>query len=234
MNDGHLQLGYHGCDVTVRDGLVSGRLSPSPSGNQYDWLGPGFYLFEGDEERAMAFAEAAASQPQRRLTARPIATPAVVGCVFSVHRCLDMTTKAGRLEFENAYLNFQAGYLRIGQSLPLNVPVDARDEEILLRGLDRAVIQFIHSSRQDVAGLEQFQAVRGAFRQGPEIAPNSGFHRDSHVQIALRDTGCIKGWFLPPDTKELSQPELTKAQTAMRLVRESTAKSCQRAEAATR
>jgi hypothetical protein len=109
MNDGHLQLGYHGCDVTVRDGLISGRLSPAPSGNQYDWLGPGFYLFEGDEERAMAFAEAAASQPLRRLTARPIATPAVVGCVFSVHRCLDMTTKAGRLEFENAYLNFQAG-----------------------------------------------------------------------------------------------------------------------------
>lgn len=65
-------------------------------------------------------------------------------------------------------------------------------------------------------------------------APNSGFHRDSHVQIALRDTGCIKGWFLPPDTKQLSQPELTKAQTAMRLVRESTAKSRQRAEAATR
>lgn len=228
MNDGHLQIGYHGCDITVRDGLISGRLSPAPSGNQYDWLGPGFYLFEGDEERAMTFAEAAANEPLRRLTARPIATPAVVGCVFSVHRCLDMTTKAGRLEFENAYLNFQAGYLRIGQSMPLNVPVNARDEEILLRGLDRAVLKFIHSSRSEVAGLEPFQAVRGAFRQGPELAPNSGFHRDSHVQIALRDFSCIKGWFLPPGAEQLSEAGLVEAQAKLQVIRESNAKSHQR------
>ncbi|WP_282246665.1 MULTISPECIES: hypothetical protein [Stenotrophomonas] len=228
MNDGHLQIGYHGCDVTIRDGLVSGKLSPAPSGNQYDWLGPGFYLFEGDEDRAMAFAEAAASEPSRRLTARPIATPAVVGCVFSVQRCLDMTTKAGRLEFENAYLNFQAGYLRIGQSIPLNAPVNPLDEEILLRGLDRAVFNFIHSSRSEVAGLPQFQAVRGAFRQGPEIAPNSGFHRDSHVQIALRDFSCIRGWFLPSGTEQLSDSDLVKAQEALRAMREISRKVRQR------
>ncbi|MGH8238879.1 MAG: hypothetical protein ACREXP_17925, partial [Steroidobacteraceae bacterium] len=139
MNDGHLQIGYHGCDVTVRDGLISGRLKPMPSDNQYDWLGPGFYLFEGDAERAMTFAETAASEPLRRLTACPIATPAVVGCIFSVQRCLDMTTKAGRLEFENAHLLLQAGFLRSGLRMPLNVPVSSLDEEILLRGLDRAV-----------------------------------------------------------------------------------------------
>ncbi|WNH48230.1 MULTISPECIES: hypothetical protein [Stenotrophomonas] len=80
MNQGHLQVGYHGCDITVRDGLVSGTLIPEPSNNQHDWLGPGFYLFEGDADRALAFAEAAASEPFRRFTARPIATPAVVGC----------------------------------------------------------------------------------------------------------------------------------------------------------
>lgn len=109
MNDGHLQIGYHGCDVTVRDALVSGSLSPESSDNQYDWLGPGFYMFEGDADRALAFAEAAADQPQRRLTARPIATPAVVGCIFSVHRCLDMTTKAGRLEFASPNLQGSIG-----------------------------------------------------------------------------------------------------------------------------
>lgn len=40
MNDGHLQIGYHGCDVTVRDGLISGILQPVASDNPYDWLGP--------------------------------------------------------------------------------------------------------------------------------------------------------------------------------------------------
>lgn len=228
MSHGHLQIGYHGCDVTVRDGLVSGRLEPTASNNQYDWLGSGFYLFEGDEERALAFAQSAASAPSRRLTARPIATPAVVGCVFGVQRCLDMTTKAGRLEFENAYLHFQASKLRSGEGIPMNVPVDPGDEEVLLRGLDRAVFQFIHPNFLDTFGSKYFQAVRGAFRQGPEIAPRSGFHRDSHVQIALRDLRCVKGWFLLPGEQELSQEDLLNAEAALRSVRHTHPKSRQR------
>jgi len=227
----HLQIGYHGCDVTVRDGLVSGRLKPTPSNNQYDWLGPGFYLFEGDEERALAFAEAAATAPLRRLTAKPIATPAVVGCVFSVQRCLDMTTKAGRLEFENAYLHFQATNFLSGQGVPMNVPVDPGDEDVLLRSLDRAVFQFIHSNFRRAFGLEYYQAVRGAFRQGPEIAPCSGFHRDSHIQIALRDISCVRGWFLPPGAQQLTQADLAEAELALRLMRETTGKPHRKAEA---
>lgn len=174
MNDGPLLIGYHGCDVSVRDGLISGKLKPAPSNNQYDWLGPGFYMFEGDEERALAFAEAAASQPLRRLTARPIATPAVVGCVFSVQRCLDMTTRAGCLEFENAHLHFQAGYIHSGQQMPMNLPVNPGDEDILLHGLDRSVFQFIHATWRRRDGHDGFQAVRGAFRQGPKLLPTPG------------------------------------------------------------
>lgn len=219
MNDGHLQIGYHGCDVTVRDGLVSGTLMPALSSNQYDWLGPGFYMFEGDEERARAYAEVAASEPHRRLTAQPIATPAVVGCVFSVHRCLDMTTKAGRLEFENAYLQLHAGRLFDGDPLPVNVAANDGDEEILLRGLDRAVFQFIHAKRVGTDSADHYQAVRGAFRQGPEIAPSSGFHRDSHVQIALRDFTCIKGWFLPQGEQLLDDAQLANARAAVQTAR---------------
>lgn len=220
MMDGHLLVGYHGCDVTVRDGLVSGRLSPTPSNNQYDWLGPGFYLFEGDQERAAAFADAAAGEPARRLTAQPIATPAVVGCIFSVQRCLDMTTKAGRLEFENAYVQFQDSYQETGQALPVNQPAHEGDQETLLRALDRSVFLFIHAARRSRHGTEYFQAVRGAFRQGPEIAPSSGFHRDSHVQIALRDFSCVRGWFLPPGQRQLSESERTRAEERLVRVRE--------------
>jgi len=231
MSHGHLQIGYHGCDIAVRDGLISGQLKPKPSNNQYDWLGSGFYLFEADQERALAFAEAAASEPLRRLTARPIASPAVVGCIFSIQRCLDMTTSTGRREFENAHLYFQATHLRSGQRTPLNVPVNPLDEEFLLRGLDRAVFEFIHSKLFQVYGFQYYQAVRGAFRQVPEIAPRSGFHRDSHVQIALRDFSCIKGWFLPAEAELLSPAELVKAQTALNSAREANPKSRRRAEA---
>lgn len=138
MNDGHLLIGYHGCDVTVRDGLISGKLKPAPSNNQYDWLGPGFYMFEGDEERALA----------------------------------------GR--------------------------------------------------RRD--GHDGFQAVRGAFRQGPEVAPNSGFHRDSHIQIALRDPSCVRGWFLPAGAELLSHAEMTQARAALRALRDAYPKARRRVE----
>ncbi len=211
MIDGHLLVGYHGCDITVRDGLVSGNLQPEQSNNQYDWLGPGFYMFEGDEERARSFAESAAQQPDRRLTARPIATPAVVGCLFSLRSCLDMTTKAGRLEFEDAYIHLQSGFLQTGRTLPINVPAQREDQEVLLRGLDRAVFCLMHARREAVTAKGPVQAVRGAFRQGVEIAPSSGFHRDSHVQIALRDFSCIRGWFLLPGDRQLNERELAEA-----------------------
>lgn len=225
MSTSNLQIGYHGCDISVRDGLISGALAPEQSNNQYDWLGPGFYLFEGDQDRALAFAQAAASQPFRRLTAKPIFTPAVVACVYSVPRCLDMTTGAGRLEYENAYLSLQAARLRSGERIPLNLQVHPRDDEVLLRGLDRAVLEFIHSRYELTDGFGYFQAVRGAFRQGPELAPRSGFHRDSHIQIAVRDMSCIKGWFLPPGTRQLSQQELMAAQAALRSARDANPKA---------
>lgn len=46
MNDGHLLVAYHGCDVTTRDALIAGWGRPNASKNAYDWLGPGFYVFE--------------------------------------------------------------------------------------------------------------------------------------------------------------------------------------------
>lgn len=41
------------------------------------------------------------------------------------------------------------------------------------------------------------QAVRGAFPQGKPALPGSTFRDHTHVQVALRDNACIKGWFLP-------------------------------------
>ncbi|MDB5769662.1 MAG: hypothetical protein JWM42_36 [Burkholderia sp.] len=52
MRAGHFILAYHGCDVTLRDDLVSGRISHlDHSDNKYDWLGPGAYFFENENEQ---------------------------------------------------------------------------------------------------------------------------------------------------------------------------------------
>lgn len=210
MNDGHVVIGYHGCDVTTRDALVSGRTQPRESKNQYDWLGPGFYMFEGDHDRALSFAQRAHEQPEKRYTAVHIATPAVVGCVFCVQHCLDMTTRKARIEFLAGYEFLTAG----GKELPVNSPPSESDPDGIRRPLDRAVISMVHEART-IGGLPAYQAVRGAFRQGPELLPASGFHHDSHVQIALRDFLCVLGWFVPPGANLLTDEEYRQAQEAL-------------------
>lgn len=87
----------------------------------------------------------------------------------------------------------------------------------------------IHTPPLDAHGSEYFQAVRGAFRQGAEIAPNSGFHRDSHVQIALRDLGYVKGWFLPPGSVQLSDADRVQAEARLATVRAAHPKQRRRA-----
>ena len=216
MNDGHLVVAYHGCDITTRDDLVAGRTQPRSSQNKYDWLGPGFYVFEGDAQRAAAFAQAAADQPQRMLTAKPILRPAVVGCVLSIQRCLDMTTRLGLLEFERACRAFELGYTEsTDERMPANAPAGDDDTDVLLRQLDNAVFTFIHKSRDQQHDSIHYQAVRGAFRQGPELSPNSGFHRDSHIQIAVRDPLCIRAWFLPAETQLMSEADYHAAKSAL-------------------
>lgn len=141
MSNGPLVVAYHGCDITTRDALITGRQQPKISANPYDWLGPGFYLFEGDPERALAFARTAAENPEYRFTARPIVTPAVVGCVFAAHSCLDMTTRRGRAEYTVALRQLELAARTTGAKMPVNKPAFEGDTDVLLRGLDRAVIK---------------------------------------------------------------------------------------------
>jgi hypothetical protein len=206
MIAGNLLIAYHGCDATTRDDLVTGAIPClAQSRNRYDWLGPGAYFFEGDDRRALKFAIASHRAPSKLYTSKPIATPAVVGAVLYVGRWLDMTTQEGIDEFCNAYEAMVHGLQGAGKQIPVNrLAVDEAD--ILFRALDSAVFGFIHEAR-DAGSYPHFQAVRGAFRQGREVAPNSGFHRDSHVQIALRDHGCVVGWFLPAGERLMSHAE---------------------------
>lgn len=221
MSNGWVVVAYHGCDITTRDGLVSGLTSPRSSANKYDWLGPGFYFFEGDPERALAFATTASKEPSKRYTAAPIVEPAVVGCVFIVQRCLDMTTRIGLLEFEQALAQLRAGLRATGAPIPRNTSAGSDDTDGLLRRLDNAVFNFIHEARdpaqssQESAFAPHYQMVRGAFRQGQALAAQSGFHRDSHIQIALRDLTCIQGWFLRPGDQLMGTEKNAQANAAM-------------------
>ena len=71
-------------------------------------------------------------------------------------------------------------------------PVNHRD--MLRRNLDCAVINHLHSIRED-RKLAELQSVRGVFQEGDRLYENSGFHRKTHIQIAIRDRQCILGVF---------------------------------------
>lgn len=214
MIDGNLVVAYHGCDVTTRDGLVSRRLSPVSSENEYDWLGPGFYFFEADSERALSFAKAAFENPQERYTARPIATPAVVGALLKLTQCLDMTTREGLGVFERGVGVVRSSLEKQNEPIPVNQPKNADDTDVLLRRLDNIVFKTLHEEREKLSA-PPYECVRAAFRQGEPLAENSGFHRDSHVQLALRDMTCVVGWFLLPGDVLLSENEHQAAREAM-------------------
>lgn len=204
-----LTLAYHGCDISVRDDLVAGRLKHlTPSSNPYDWLGRGVYFFEQDARRALLLATNAAEHPELLLTRRPIATPAVVGVVLRVGTWLDMTTQDGLDQFQ-AGLEALTAALKPGEPLPVNQASFEGDEDLLQRQLDRAVFDQIHRIRaltpEDTPKIE---AVRGAFPQGKQMAPTSAFRRQSHIQIALLEENCVVGWFLPPGSQLLTEKAL--------------------------
>ncbi|NVD69010.1 hypothetical protein D0T25_17200 [Duganella sp. BJB488] len=213
MIEGRLLVAYHGCDITTRDDLVSGKLAHLDlSKNPYDWLGPGAYFFEGDAERALMFANASHNNPMKMYTARPIGTPAVVGAVLSVQRWLDMTTQEGIHEFTLAYPALLSGLAATGSPVPKNAAASEDDADIILRKLDNAVFTFIHDIRENSSPPSpSFQAVRGAFYQGAEVAPKSGFRVGTHVQIALRDNDCVEGWFLARGDRLLTEAQYLEA-----------------------
>lgn len=212
MKSAHCLVAYHGCDAVVRDDLVTQRLKKlDHSQNQYDWLGPGAYFFEGDLKRALLFAEASAAYPEKMFTQRPIATPAAVGVVLCVSSWLDMTTQEGLGEFSLALEGMTVAFQNEGKNLPVNRPAADDDADIIYRALDSAVFSFMHEIREH-RKLAPFDAVRGAFPQGSPIAENSGFRQHTHVQIAVRNDDCIVGWFLPEGAELLTAKQYNEAQ----------------------
>lgn len=53
-----LILGFHGCDKSLRDKVVTQTISNlKHSVNDYDWLGNGVYFWENSYERALQYAK---------------------------------------------------------------------------------------------------------------------------------------------------------------------------------
>jgi hypothetical protein len=181
-------LGYHGCDRSVGERILKGEPFKQ-SNNDYDWLGPGIYFWEANPLRDFNFA----SEAKKRKTSK-IKNPFVVGAVVSLGLCLDLTTTAGIEQVRAAHKSLIELATAGEFQLPKNTP------DGLLRPLDCAVIQTVHTIRKD-RGEQTIDTVKGVFVEGGPIYEGSGFHEKTHIQIAVCNPDCIKGIFRVPDSQ---------------------------------
>lgn len=177
-------LGFHGCDRAVRDGIVLGEIEMRPSRNVYDWLGAGFYFWGNNYERALQFANEQRSRGK-------IEEPAVLGAYIDLGNCLDLLESKHLKAFRETYANLEQSFDYQQLELPKNRPI-RREGDLLLRALDCMVIN-THAEEAVVP----FDSVRGAFWEGEDLYPGAGMKVGNHIQICIRNSGCIKCFFIP-------------------------------------
>lgn len=188
-----LVLGFHGCDVSVLEAVLSGSEMLRESKNTYDWLGHGIYFWENSPSRAHAFAHELSSRSKK--SSNPIRQPAVIGAVIDLGLCLDLFDYENLESLKESYEILVASKSNPMLELPENRK-SFGSEDLLLRDLDCAVVETLHSYRQ-MTNLRPFDSVRGAFQEGKELYPNAGFREKDHIQICVRNPNCIKGFFIP-------------------------------------
>jgi hypothetical protein len=186
-------LGYHGCDVKTAQNILGGSLF-EPSNKAYDWLGEGAYFWEWDVLRAYDWAK------ERRSHG-----PCVIGAAIDLGNCLDLTLQSSIRAVKRAHKSYVNLQTLAGKPLPINR--DGKDAvnpgDCVIRLLDRAVIDHLHSIYQEAAKKSpgkavEFETVRALFPEGKEIYPSSGFREKTHVQIAVKKMTNILGVFQIP------------------------------------
>ncbi len=185
-----LVIGYHGCDRDMGERVLLTGTGLTPSDNHWDWLGAGVYFWEHGPARAHQWAEDA----ERR---KKVKDPFVLGAFIHLGRCFDLTDTAAIAEVARWHEDLLAMITGVGQALPTNDPLHSEDDDLILRHLDCAVLNFGLSNIEKLASGRAFQTVRGVFTEGGPAFPGSGIQSKTHVQVAVRDTDCILGYFRP-------------------------------------
>lgn len=198
---GNLIIGFHGCDENIQNALLTQPNKILASDKPYDWLGHGIYFWENNYERAFQWAKDKEKKGE-------IAKASVVGAVLSLNYCLDLTDSSFINLLTNYFDLISAEYKLINKVLPINKNSNQdKNKDLLLRGLDCAVIEFMHQRiseeiKKDViskgfSDYENFDSARGLFTEGGPAFPGAGIQKKNHIQICIRNNNCIKGFFLP-------------------------------------
>jgi hypothetical protein len=209
-----LLIGFHGCDKSRQQDLLINSVSMPISEQPYDWLGYGMYFWENNADRALEWAKDKESIGK-------IKEAAVIGAVIDLGHCCDLLDSSFT-KMLTAYYNLMKIELeKVGKSLPENKDLKSDGHhDKLLRYLDCATLEFMHEQirtqyKKDMAAkshssLKMFDSVRGVFPEGGAAYNGSGFYAKSHIQICIRNSNCIKGYFLKRDELDFILQESTR------------------------
>ncbi len=118
-------IGFHGCDLKVRDKLVTGRTTLRSSNNSYDWLGNGIYFWENNQERALDFAGELKGKPSSK---SGIKVPAVVGAILDIGFCLDLLDAEYIALVKESHKTLEVSCKKLGLPMPANNNVGSSTE----------------------------------------------------------------------------------------------------------
>ena len=193
QNNPQMVLGFHGCDKSVVEKILQSNAEHlKPSKKDFDWLGSGIYFWLNDPQRAYEWA----CQKQRR-SPKEITEPAVIGAIIDLGVCLNFCERESILLLQRSYEEIKKSYEEIGLDIREEIKNELPDDGgfSLIRKLDCAVIKNLHTmvKKEDV----EFDTVYGYFQEGKDAFEGAGIKEKSHIQICVRNTDCIKGYFLP-------------------------------------
>ncbi|NDV59767.1 hypothetical protein [Bacteroides sp. 519] len=180
----NLIIGFHGCEKNIAEKIACGEEDLKKSINDYDWLGNGVYFWENNYNRAFEWAE----------KSKKIREPGVLGAVIDLGYCMDLLDSEFIQELKIGYDTLLATMELIGSPMPVN---KGTTPDKLLRKLDCAVIEVIHTLNEEDNNSVSYDSVRGVFWEGEEIYPGAFFKEKNHIQICVRNPNCIKGYFIP-------------------------------------
>jgi hypothetical protein len=185
-------LGFHGTDQETVDKVLNDhRGHLNSSANEHDWLGGGIYFWENDPVRALKF-----SRERMKWKGITDKKPAVIGAIIDLGLCLNLFDQPALMELKEAYDEFKKDF----DSLGIPLPVNGKDAKLWSRDLDCAVIEHVHGLRK-MGSLPKYDTVRSAFQEGKHVYLGTEFRLKNHIQIAVRESSCIKGYFLPRSPK---------------------------------
>lgn len=195
----NLIIGFHGCDLEVKNSLLKNPDKYSISDKPYDWLGHGMYFWENNYARALQWAK----DKQKR---GEIKKPAVIGAVLSLGNCFDLLDSKFLKMLPAYYDLMKRDYEATGRVLPENQDhsKDAHKDKIF-RELDCSVIEFMHQhikarieedkAEKGYSGFKMFDSTRGVFEEGGAAFLGAGIKEKNHIQICVRNSNCILGFF---------------------------------------